>query len=98
MARNKEKTENYKKLENKDYAILGKALTRVFARDYLQVAENWKRFIFLSFVRGLFIGLGSVLGATILLGLLIWVLSIFNDVPWVGDITENFQETIQNYR
>lgn len=34
----------------------------------------------MNFVRGIFFGLGSVLGGTLFVGLLIWVLSLFGDI------------------
>ncbi|PSO43120.1 hypothetical protein BRC19_02235 [Candidatus Saccharibacteria bacterium QS_5_54_17] len=68
-----------------EYARLGKALTRAIVRDNIQVTHNWKRFITVNFVRGLFVGLGSVVGATLLVALVLWLLNVFGGLPIVGD-------------
>lgn len=34
-----------------------------------------------NFFRGIFFGLGSVLGGTVVLGLLLWLLGLFTDIP-----------------
>lgn len=48
-----------------------------------------------NFFRGIFFGLGSVLGATVLVGLLIWILSLFTDLPLIGNFLQQSQTTIQ---
>ncbi len=50
----------------------------------------------MNFFRGLFFGLGSVLGATIVVGLLIWLLSLFTNLPVVGNFLEQSQTSIEN--
>ncbi len=82
----KRKTEpSQKEAEEREYARLGKALTRAIVRDNIQVAHNWKRFITINFIRGLFVGLGSVIGATILVAIALWLLNVFGGLPVVGD-------------
>ena len=49
----------------------------------------------MNFVRGIFFGLGSVLGGTVLIALLIWLLSFAVDWPWVGDMVEQVQDSLQ---
>jgi hypothetical protein len=49
----------------------------------------------MNFVRGIFFGLGSVLGGTVLIALLIWLLSFAVDWPWVGDTVEQVQDSLQ---
>lgn len=84
-----------RRLSPKDYEQLGKALERVLIRDHLEVVRNWKRFITISLVRGLFIGFGTVIGATLLITALVWVLSQLGQVPLIGELFENITETIQ---
>ncbi len=40
-------------------------------------------------------GLGSVIGATIIIALILWVLSLLEAIPFIGPIAESFQETIE---
>jgi hypothetical protein len=50
----------------------------------------------MNFIRGIFFGLGSVLGGTILIALFAWILSLFIHIPGIGQPIEQFQQTIQN--
>lgn len=50
----------------------------------------------MNFIRGIFFGLGSVLGGTILIALLAWVLSFFVDVPGIGNSIQKVQQSIQS--
>ena len=57
------------------------ALMTLFDDMYI----NRRRVFYLNFVRGIFFGLGSVLGGTLVLAILVWVLSWFVDFPLIGD-------------
>lgn len=50
----------------------------------------------MNFIRGLFFGLGSVLGGTVLIALTAWILSFFVELPWVGQPAEKIQQSIQS--
>ncbi len=53
----------------------------------------------MNFVRGLFFGFGSVLGATLLVALLVWMLGLFGGVfPALADFINNLTETMQQRR
>lgn len=49
----------------------------------------------MNFVRGIFFGLGSVLGGTVIIALLVWLLSFAVEWPWVGDVVEQVQGSLQ---
>lgn len=49
----------------------------------------------MNFVRGIFFGLGSVLGGTVLIALLAWILSLFVNIPGIGGPIEQVQQSIQ---
>lgn len=49
----------------------------------------------MNFVRGIFFGLGSVLGGTVIIALLVWLLSFAVEWPWVGDVVEQVQDSLQ---
>jgi len=50
-----------------------------------------------NFVRGIFFGFGSVLGGTIIVAILIWVLSLLADIPGgTGDFIQFVVDTVQN--
>jgi hypothetical protein len=50
----------------------------------------------MNFVRGLFFGFGSVLGATVVVGLVVWGLSLFVDIPGVGDTFKQAQSSLES--
>ena len=53
----------------------------------------------MNFFRGLFFGFGSVLGATVLITLSIWVLTRFGDIfPPLADFINRLTETMQTRR
>lgn len=49
----------------------------------------------MNFVRGIFFGLGSVLGGTVIIALVVWLLSFAVEWPWVGDTVEQVQDSLQ---
>lgn len=54
---------------------------------------------FMNFVRGIFFGLGSVLGATVLIAVLAWLLGQFSDIfPPLADFINHLIDTMQRRR
>lgn len=49
----------------------------------------------MNFIRGIMMGFGSVIGATIVVALLLWFMSIFNHVPLIGDFVDTAKHSIQ---
>ena len=53
----------------------------------------------MNFFRGLFFGFGSVLGATLLVTVVVWLLNQFGDIfPPLADFINNLIETMQQRR
>lgn len=52
----------------------------------------------MNFIRGIFFGLGSALGGTVILAIAVWVLSLFVDLPGVGQSIQEFQDALRNTR
>jgi len=51
----------------------------------------------MNFFRGIFFGVGSVLGATVVIGLVVWLLSRLVDLPGgVGDFVQYIVDIVQN--
>ena len=57
----------------------------LFGASLLAVQNSLPRLILLQFTRGLAFGLGSVVGATLLMSVLAWWLSQFEFLPLIGD-------------
>ena len=49
----------------------------------------------MNFFRGIFFGLGSVLGGTVVVALIIWILSVFIHIPIIGDYVQNAQQSVE---
>lgn len=81
-----------KDLSKKQYENIGRALVNVYETGYLDASKSLRW----SFLKGLAQGLGGVIGATILVALLLWILSLFGELPFVGRVTEQVQDTIQS--
>lgn len=49
-----------------------------------------------NFFRGIFFGLGSVLGATVVVALIVWLLSFFVNIPGIGQALEQAQHSLES--
>lgn len=75
----------------KEYEELGRIVANIYESGYADKATTYK----MSFIKGLLAGFGGVIGATIVIALLLWVLTWFKNVPLVGRFSERTRETIQ---
>jgi hypothetical protein len=48
-----------------------------------------------AFLKGVVTGVGGVIGATVVIVIIAWVLSILGQIPFVGPIFNNLHDTIQ---
>ncbi len=79
-----------------NYAGLGKAVEDALILDYIYVLHSTKRQIWSSFVRGLFAGMGGVLGATLGIAALVAILQLFGGAPVIGQFFKGVGQTIEN--
>jgi hypothetical protein len=80
-----------KKLTKDDADQAAKALEALFASEYVSKKHLYKA----NFIRGLFFSLGTIVGATITITLLLWILSLFKQIPLVGPVFDNFRHSVQ---
>lgn len=50
----------------------------------------------MNFFRGIFFGLGTAIGGTIVVALIVWALSFFVDIPGIGQTAQDAQDKLQN--
>ena len=80
------------KKEKKDFENIGKMLVNIYETGYLNANQSYKN----AFLKGIASGVGGVIGATLVVALLIWLLSLFNHLPLIGPFTKDVKSTIQN--
>lgn len=73
-----------KNMTDKQYEELGKKLMAFYEAGYV----NKKQALSWSFLKGLAGGFGAFLGGTILIGLLLWFLSLFDQVPFIEGVRD----------
>lgn len=69
---------------------------RLNEKRFFRIESSLWRVASWSLVRGLAFGLGSVLGATILLSVLVTMLSSIDFIPVLGDLAQQLIEEIQS--
>lgn len=77
---------------DQDYGRLAQALEDIYLTGY----ADRKKLLKMSFLKGLAAGFGGVIGATIVVALLLWILSLFNEVPLIGPFFDTAQNTIES--
>lgn len=66
---------------------LGKMLQNIYDTGYIDHNTAYK----MSFLKGVVAGFGGVVGATLVVALFIWTLSLFSDVPLIDKVQETLQ-------
>lgn len=78
-----------------------KELVKVFEAagvvDFLEYLQSGKRVMWLNFKAGVAKGLGITVGMTVILGVLVWVLTMLVDVPLVGQYFAEAQSYVTEY-
>lgn len=75
----------------KEYENLGRTVAAIYETGYLDKKQALK----MSFLKGLASGLGGIIGATIVVAILLWILSLFGQVPLIGHFVESVKNTLQ---
>ena len=86
-------------LEKKDHEInkLSEAIKSLNNNNIFKIYNSTKKILFISFLKGLASGLGWIIGATILVSLLTYILSQIEFIPILGDIVSQLIEEIEAF-
>lgn len=72
------------------------AATRGFLEDLFDDYYRQRYKVYqMNFIRGIFFGFGSVIGGTLVIALLLWLLTFTNDIPFIGEFSEKVQNSIE---
>lgn len=82
-----------KKKSNKvtfDSKQAAQALEYLFASSYV----DKKRLYLENFLRGIFFSVGTVIGLAICATVLLWVLSLFDSLPFISNISDAIKDSV----
>ena len=85
--------------EKNDYEIkkLSEAIKSLNNNNIFKIYNSTKKILFISFLKGLASGLGWIIGATILVSLLTYILSQIEFIPILGDIVSQLIQEIETF-
>jgi hypothetical protein len=73
----------------KEYEEMGRAVDALLQSEYLERKQAFKA----RFLLGIVGGAGGIIGATLVIALLLWALSLFDTLPFVENIREAIERT-----
>ena len=76
---------------------LSDAIKSLNNNNIFKIYNSKKKILFISFLKGLASGLGWIIGATILVSLLTYILSQIEFIPILGDIVSQLIEEIEAF-
>lgn len=80
---------------SKEVKELTKEINNLKDLEFVKILKHPWRMMGLSFLKGIMVGFGSVLGATVLVAFFIFILSKISLVPVVGDFVQDIIQEIQ---
>lgn len=80
----------------KEINLLSKEIARMKDMEVIQIFKNKWKFLGLSLLKGIMIGFGSVLGATLFIYIFISLLAQLSVVPVIGDFVQNIIDEVDH--
>ncbi|MFT6223544.1 MAG: hypothetical protein ACJA1F_001388 [Paracoccaceae bacterium] len=71
--------------DNTEIVALRRELQRLNNHRFIKIHNSWWRLVMFQFVRGLALGLGTVVGASILVSLVGFLLTRIDFIPIIGE-------------
>ena len=65
--------------------------------DFVNYVSSPWRVIWVNFVIGIFRGLGAVVGASIVIAIIIWLLGLSTNIPLLGQYTKEIDQVVSDY-
>ena len=70
-------------------------LGRIRKHNFFRAHTRWYRMMYFYFLRGVAMGLGTVIGATVLLSVMLWLLAQVEFLPIIGDWAAQIAEQMR---
>ena len=65
--------------------------------DFLEYLQSGRRVMWINFQAGIARGFGITIGMTVVVGILVWVLTMLVDLPLVGDYFRDAKQYVTEY-
>lgn len=79
----------------REIKLLSREIKKMKSMEVIKIFKHPWKFLGLSMVKGIMVGFGSVLGATVFLSIFIYVLAQISFVPIVGDFVQDVMGSIE---
>lgn len=79
----------------KEMRTLSKEVRNLKNLEFVKILKSPWKFLGLSLLKGMMVGLGTVIGASVLVGLFIYLLGQISFVPIIGDFVQDIISQIQ---
>lgn len=66
-------------------------------KEFIRYSSSPWRVVWTNFVAGIFRGLGTVIGASIVIALLFWLLGFFSSLPLIGEYASKIRSEVTGY-
>jgi uncharacterized protein DUF5665 len=78
----------------KEVRTLSQEVRKLKNLEFVRILKRPWKFLLMSLLKGIMVGFGSVLGATVLVAIFIYILAKISFVPIIGDFVEGIMEEI----
>ncbi len=65
--------------------------------EFIRYSSSPWRLIWSNFIAGVFRGLGAIIGASFFIAFILWLLTLFVDIPLIGEYAGDVKETVTGY-
>lgn len=72
----------------KELRKLTKEVKKLKELEFVRVLKHPVKFLVLAFLKGIMVGFGSVLGASVVVGIFVYIMAQISFVPILGDFVE----------
>lgn len=73
----------------KEVKSLAVEVKKIKSLEFMKVFKHPMKFLWFSFLKGLMVGFGSVLGASVLVGIFVYLVAQISVVPIIGDVVKD---------